>query len=516
MLSSFTAKLEHERVPGQDENLSPNATVNGQASNDASPTHASIIGQRIARGTGVASPDDSLDYDRNLRERQAELELLSHSAVANFCEVWFKDSHPWCPILNRPTTLASLQCLPPQPGVIPDLVLKALVSFTVSHSSLAITLGYSGRRRLFSRLRSEVLVEAIGEVSLRALQALLIISVLDYGYDNISSSCNLLSICKRICEQLEKASRPSPNTGNQSSGADGLVRAQVNTVDELTYSYWMTQISESTSTVGAQWTNLYWPAGRPSPSLDAHFNHFDSFKTLTELTVNGLSPIHQLMGLQHASDGVENDQERPARDEDAYQNLTMYLDYNSSSSYTLQRDGSITFDPNVVLTCMISNAAVIILYQPHLMPVSSVPDTPPWKTLAFERCLEACQRMIKIMSTVGDVDMEFMSPLLASHLFTAARFELVHCKACSQRRPANFDVLMHALNMCGRRWPLARRLEIVLRAAIDRMDSETPSVVPSQFWDLRHSSLDIDDVLRKWVRDFAPSLYVGSLNGPYA
>ncbi len=92
---------------------------------------------------------------------------------------------------------------------------------------------------------------------------------------------------------------------------------------------------------------------------------------------------------------------------------------------------------------------------------------------------------------------------------------------------------MHALNMCGRRWPLARRLDIVLRAALveDSANTKASPIAPSalgvdsvspipplprEFYDLRLSGLDVDEVLREWVEGMKSTVYVGSLNGPYA
>ena len=74
---------------------------------------------------------------------------------------------------------------------------------------------------------------------------------------------------------------------------------------------------------------------------------------------------------------------------------------------------------------------------------------------------------------------------------------------------------MHALNMCGRRWPHGPRDDIVMRAAIVEYDSANAPTIPQQLWNLRHSALDIDEVIRQWVRNLAPAIYVGSLNGPY-
>lgn len=70
--------------------------------------------------------------------------------------------------------------------------------------------------------------------------------------------------------------------------------------------------------------------------------------------------------------------------------------------------------------------------------------------------------------------------------------------------------------MCARRWPIARRHDIVLRAAILETDTRISSGLPSEFWELTKSDIDIAEILKQWLEEYKPSLYVGVLNGPYA
>ena len=72
--------------------------------------------------------------------------------------------------------------------------------------------------------------------------------------------------------------------------------------------------------------------------------------------------------------------------------------------------------------------------------------------------------------SISDADAELNTPLLAHFFFVAARFKLVMCRVSKHAREAGFDTLMHGINMSGRRWSVARRLDIVLRAAIVEVD----------------------------------------------
>jgi hypothetical protein len=58
--------------------------------------------------------------------------------------------------------------------------------------------------------------------------------------------------------------------------------------------------------------------------------------------------------------------------------------------------------------------------------------------------------------------------------------------------------------------------DIVLRAAIEEIDTGVRSSLPEEFWDLKESQLDIAESMKKWMAEYKPSLFVGNLNGPYA
>jgi hypothetical protein len=240
----------------------------------------------------------------------------------------------------------------------------------------------------------------------------------------------------------------------------------------------------------------------------------DSFRTFTHLGAMALQPLHTLFWQQEQRRDPQTEAETLAMCDEIYQNLLTYTRSQTLPTYKILPDGSIDFDPNAVLTSTLSTGAIVLLYQPHI-DLSEM-------SLAHQRCLDACEEMIKTLRTVSDADIEFNSPNLGANIFAAARFKLASYNASRQHREPHFDVLMHGLNMCGRRWTLARRLDIVLRAAIVEVDAAargekiTNRRLPEHFWDLKKSAVDINEGLKMWVAQYKPSLYVGSLNGPYA
>jgi Fungal specific transcription factor domain len=502
-----------------------------------------------------------------------ELQHLSPAMMTTLCEVWFKEYQPWCPILDRHQVAASLQNVSSHPNQGMDITLKALLCLTVSHSSPAISLGYDGRSRLSQHLRSEVILEAMRMSRNQSLQALLIIVIYHYGYGNLAEAWNLLSICKRMCVSLGLRKH--------------LLSGNFDWQDEGSRMSWLTAAMESTSTLGAGWDVELAKIGQPINKLPTMVDADTIPASLVEnlnLTVIELHRVHEFQQNYHSTTPQEPTSDHISICERLYQNLALYRqqshNYGSISSYAFAPDGSIAFDPNKVLTNIISNTAIITLYQSSTIPQTKLgaksspqpPHQPPsLQQTATNRCLEAANQMSKIISTIADADIEFICPFLGSFIFTAARFSLVfstmnrsHNSVASTpstnshnhsyegglsinhsstfisgKRSPGFDLLMHALNMCGRRWPLARRLDIVLRAALvedshasgsfnstpklnlrGRSSGAVPPAtiipLPEEFYDLRLSGLDVDDVLREWVEGMKSTVYIGSLNGPYA
>jgi Fungal specific transcription factor domain len=555
--------VEHELEQLKQNQLNAGIEVtSGRDSHDISPWPTSY--QPHSR------PDGELDFSSGIprpihhpRDDDVSIELqhLSPAMMTSLCEVWFKEYQPWCPILDRHSIAVSLQNVSSDPSRGMDINLKALLCLTVSHSSPAISLGYDGRRRLSQHLRAEVVLEAMQMSRNRSLQALLIIVIYHYGYGNLSEAWNLLSVCKRMCVSLGLRKH--------------LLSRKFDWQDEGSRLSWLTAAMESTSTLGASWDVELAKVGLPINNLPSIVDADTIPASLVEnlnLTVIALHPVHDFHRNNHSTPRQDSTGDQYNICERLYQNITVYRQHSKSdgsiSSYAFAPDGSIAFDPNKVLTNIISNVAVIALYQPYtVLPSMSAASSPPQQqqqrqslqNMAIQRCLDAANEMSKIISTIADADIEFICPFLGSFMFTAARFSLVFSKMSShssgstvstpstshnsisnshaqqfvpRKRSPGFDLLMHALNMCGRRWPLSRRLDIVLRAAlVEDSYSQTSTnsqsnpqgvrinpvpPLPKEFYDLRSSGLDVDEVLSEWVDGMKSTVYVGSLNGPYA
>lgn len=218
----------------------------------------------------------------------------------------------------------------------------------------------------------------------------------------------------------------------------------------------------------------------------------DSFRTHVHLCAIGLQPLHSFINDYEVSSLPQSEAAAlPACDE-IYQQLMAYLPAQISTGCTLLADSAVDFDINTVFTKILAHSSIITLYQRFVNARNLNPDSPPH--VAVQRCMQACEEIVMVIRNLGDSDAKLNAPGLASRIYDAARFKLAVYRATGQPREPSFDTLMHGLNMCTRRWPMARRLDIVLRTA----------------------TLISRRKLKEWIQNFKPFLHARVLNGLYA
>lgn len=103
--------------------------------------------------------------------------------------LWIAGYNPWLPILH-PTFLNAAE----HASSDDKLLWKAITAATVVRTEI---MEHHERISLSTRLQNEVIVEALGNLSLRSVQALLVIANLAYGYGNMTKFGSLISVCKR-------------------------------------------------------------------------------------------------------------------------------------------------------------------------------------------------------------------------------------------------------------------------------------------------------------------------------
>lgn len=401
----------------------------------------------LESGGPPRASSSALDSVSGTGSAVADLMTLTPAFLHDLADIWFKETQPWYPILNWQHIQSALEALPSTIVRIDDIVLRALISLTVAYSSQAISLGYHGRRRLSLHLRSEVLVEALAKPNASSLRALLIIAILDWGSDDMASTFSLLSVCRRICEQIGFFRRLISQIELQSPAGIGPPSRDTFETDELAVPLtWATLGLDSSSTLGSSWRDS-------SAALNEHLSSIastttpdirDSFRTHIHLAAIGLQPLHTFIYEHGRSAMQQSEAVALAACDDIYQHLMAYVQAQLPTSYTLLADGAVDFDINTVLSKILASSAVILLYQRFVNRSNLEPTTTPH--VAVQRCLQACEHIITVIRNLSDADAELNAPGFVSRIYDAARFKLVVYRVTSQAREPNFDILSESIS----------------------------------------------------------------------
>lgn len=117
--------------------------------------------------------------------------------IVRLCTHWFDEFQSWFPILHQPTMLKDLQSHQGPSSAAPSIVFKAMAAMILPHWDIAGAGTSRQRYEMSLDLRSQVLTEAMGGLSLRSLQAVLILVILDWGSGRLSEAWNLMALGKR-------------------------------------------------------------------------------------------------------------------------------------------------------------------------------------------------------------------------------------------------------------------------------------------------------------------------------
>ena len=169
------------------EPITPNSAPGQTNSVDAARQWSQSTQQSIVPGSPI-----------NVDNIASGTEYLSPSLLAELLDTWFLDYYRWIPILHKPSLLDTLHTRY-HTGSPLYIVLKAIIAVTVTDAQKTRLrrLSEEDRQRLALSFRCQVVMEAMGSLSLQSLQALLVITILDYGAGKFSDFWNLVALCKR-------------------------------------------------------------------------------------------------------------------------------------------------------------------------------------------------------------------------------------------------------------------------------------------------------------------------------
>jgi hypothetical protein len=122
--------------------------------------------------------------------------LLKLPEIGQSCRVWFEKYHPWFPLLHQQTLL---QCLDDSSDIASTgrpLVLQAIVAATLE-STESVNATPNNPHNQGTELKNVTVLAALNAPCLDSIQALLVLSMVQYGNGCITEAGNLLAMCRK-------------------------------------------------------------------------------------------------------------------------------------------------------------------------------------------------------------------------------------------------------------------------------------------------------------------------------
>ena len=217
--------------------------------------------------------------------------------------------------------------------------------------------------------------------------------------------------------------------------------------EEKIRAYWMAEVLDASSTMGAAWnigllaaeqhsylpcSDTVWSLSQSSSSIAA-FGDFDlstSFASYVTLIAQELHVVHQF--LQQPFDQTSSDGRSKWHDECRAVDERLRRWRDSSPLFALVSgcydvtgdDAQAVFNPMVVMAFGIFDSAIISLYQRLAFPPSGLDRHHGPFYYAIQRCLDSCDEMTSVIRGVKDADLEATGPHIIFPIFVASRFFL--------------------------------------------------------------------------------------------
>ncbi|KAF2202245.1 hypothetical protein GQ43DRAFT_392578 [Delitschia confertaspora ATCC 74209] len=489
----------------------------------------------IAAPSAHVTPDRPAEAtSRSVRYTPLDFDPLTANVLNELCAVWFEKYHSWFPILHGPSLMDVLQTAPVLSNTAHYNVFKAIAAVTIPHSYRSDSLTNDQRRQCSEELRGQVVMDSISQLSLQSLQALLILTIRDYGSGRLSECWNLVALAKRMSTQLgyrDMVANYCDNFNQLSTIPPRILPLPVSLVnkEERIRAYWMVEVLDGSSTLGAAWNlNISRPENTALlPCSDTVFTFPEALISVWSFGEAEISSAHswyvilvtrelwhvhcflqKTFDTHSATERVRWQTECKGVDQQLVEWRTKF----EEAIMQVRAESGNTYDPNVIQTQCIMDLAIISLYQRLALPPAGLEEAQePWYH-AIQRCLDACGDMTTVLRVVDDANLENMNPLIIPCIFVASRFLVVHAKWLNVEIPRNLDLLVYSLKTCGLRWSLARRLERVIRTATaEQKLPSSMSSLPVQFYDLQYSYYDIDESIRIWAEGLHPWMHLAGL-----
>jgi hypothetical protein len=133
---------------------------------------------------------------RRTRTAISTAHLLSAAELARGCELWFGEYNTWFPLMHQQTLTRCLEGFTNLAGTGRPLVLQAITAATIESSSRS-EMVQEDVKDLRIKLKESAILAALNSPCLDSIQALLVLSMLQYGNGCMTEAGNLLAMCRK-------------------------------------------------------------------------------------------------------------------------------------------------------------------------------------------------------------------------------------------------------------------------------------------------------------------------------
>ncbi|KAK3898174.1 fungal-specific transcription factor domain-containing protein [Staphylotrichum tortipilum] len=472
-----------------------------------------------------------------------EQELPPYDLLYALADLYFKHVNTWCPILHRKTTLDSLF----GPSMIDDedkILLHAIVVTAMRYSADA-RLTDDSRQRYHDASKQRVLLYGMEHLSVKSLQALVILALDLCGSSNGPPGWNIMALITRAVVQLGLAVESNSFSVAPSYTSIYTLRAMIlpeprDFIEEESRRrlFWMVYLLDRYATIATAFefgiddreidrtlpcrddlwmrnhkvdTRWFRPGG-PASSSEHEVDkpeHLGAFSYYIEI-LGILSKIHhflkQPVDISALSD-VEAWQMRYKELDNALAAWKFGLPGEYGNMAKLFQPASAkTLNCGWVMLHATYHTAVIRLHSSAAYPTTRSPIFTPSYS-ASQRCHAAVENIAALCEfVVANGLLVKLGPPFAFTLWVAARVLLVHGSTVERKLSPQTGAFVETLREMGRYWPVAGRYCSLLSRVLDehgeserRGGGEMPGSVRI-LADMRRTAFDLDFLIGRQPR----------------
>ncbi|KAL2186898.1 hypothetical protein L209DRAFT_752691 [Thermothelomyces heterothallicus CBS 203.75] len=502
------------------------------------------------RAAQLQSPSAATQHSAHMAPEQ---ELPPYDLLYALVDLYFKHVNTWCPILHRKTTLDSLF----GPSMIDDedkLLLHAIVATALRYSTDA-RLTEESRKRYHDASKQRVLLYGMEHLSVKSLQALVILALDLCGSSNGPPGWNIMALITRAVVQLGLA--VESNSFSVAPGYTSIytLRAMIlpeprDFIEEESRRrlFWMVYLLDRYATIATafefgiddreidrtlpcrddlwmknqkvetRWFRADDPkpgncGGAPEHEVDKPEN-LGAFSYYIEI-LGILSKIHKFLK-QPVDISALSDVETWQMRYKELDNMLASWKFGLPGEYgnmakLFQPASAKTLNCGWVMLHATYHTAVIRLHSSAAYPTTRSPIFTPSYS-ASQRCHTAVENISALCEfVVNNGLLVKLGPPFAFTLWVAARVLLVHGSTVERKLSPQIGLFVDTLREMGRYWPVAARYCSLLTRVLDEhRDSERQGggEVPGSvkiLADMRRTAFDLDFLISRQPRHVPPT-----------